>query len=534
MTTATPKRALPWLLQSPEVRDFHAPRWFDRLPRWVSIGGVLLILVAISVVIRTRYIDGQFWSDEATAVGVASHPLGQIPGLLRQQGSTPLYYFVLHIWISLFGFTESATHALSLLFGIAAIPLAMWAGWSLAGRRAGIYSATLFAFSAFFTQYAQETQAWELLGLIGLIATATFVHAFVYRRRWYLIAFAASLALLLYTSFWGIFFWAGVAVAVIVIHRASEDRRGLLRDAAIAFGAAVVIFAPWIPNLVYQMSHTTSPWGYVGLAGATFPSNQFGSDRIVVAFAVSGAIGVLPLLARSRRRTPEAVTIWALLAIPFAAALVARIASVLALTWVARYFAPLVAPLLLVAAFTSARAGILGLIAVLLSLAFVAHLASFSPQYKSDMRDVAGELSPYMRPADLVIVGDPEQVPLAWYYLPGGLRFATLTGSVSHPSNTNWINAYARLRSTDPRATLDSLVASLAPGQRLLFTRPLSEGEKAWTTPWARLVRRRAAQWGALISTNRQLRRVAGAVAPHNYRGSCCVADSAVVYAKVG
>lgn len=534
MTTATPRRALPWILQPPQMLDFHAPRWFNRLPMWVSTGGVLLILTAISVVIRTRYIGGQFWSDEAVAVGIASHPLGQIPGLLRQQGSTPLYYLILHIWISLFGSGESATHALSLLIAIVSIPLAMWFGWSLAGRRAGIYAAALFAFSSFFTEYAQETQAYALLALIGLIAAGAFLHAFVYRRRLYLIPFAISLALLLYTSFWGIFFWAGAAVALAVVHRISERRDGILRDAGISFAAAIVLFAPWIPNLVFQMSNTTSPWSYADLVGATFPSDVLGSDRVVVALTISAAVGVLPLLARDKRRTPGAVAIWALLVLPFAGALVARIASLVAVTWVTRYFAPLAAPLLLVAAFTSARAGIMGLIAVLLSLAFLADPASFSPPYKSDMRDVAGELSPYLRPGDLVLVGEPQQSPLAWYYLPGGLRFATLTGPLKDPSYMNWVNAYTRLKDTDPRATLNALVGSLQPGQRLLYTRPLTEGAMQWNAPWSTLVRRRAAQWGALISTDPHLRPIAGAVAPHNYRGSCCVADSAVIYAKVG
>jgi len=37
-------------------------------------------------VIRTRYISGQFWSEEPIAVGVASHSLSAIPGILRNVG----------------------------------------------------------------------------------------------------------------------------------------------------------------------------------------------------------------------------------------------------------------------------------------------------------------------------------------------------------------------------------------------------------------------------------------------------------------
>ena len=54
--------------------------------------------------------------------------------------------------------------------------------------------------------------------------------------------------------------------------------------------------------------------------------------------------------------------------------------------------------------------------------------SSYTPQYKSDMRDVGGEMAPLLHQGDLVVVGQPEQTPLADYYLPAGLRFADDAG----------------------------------------------------------------------------------------------------------
>src|SRR4051794_21682692 len=79
--------------------------------------GVLLLLIAWSLVLRTRAIGDSYWIDEGLSVGIASHPLAQIPGLLHQDGSPPLYYVLLHGWMALFGTHESATHTLSLVFG---------------------------------------------------------------------------------------------------------------------------------------------------------------------------------------------------------------------------------------------------------------------------------------------------------------------------------------------------------------------------------------------------------------------------------
>jgi hypothetical protein len=174
------------------------------------------------------------------------------------------------------------------------------------------------------------------------------------------------------------------------------------------------------------------------------------------------------------------------------------------------------------------------LIALALTVLFWINPSSFTAKYKSDMRDVAGELAGYMHPGDLVVVAQPEQVPLAWYYLPAGLRYADPTGPARDPQSMNWIDALNRLRNATPQATLAPLVASLRPGQRLLFVRPLTEGAQNWQAPWTLLVRRRSAQWGALLSADPSLKPVPGAWAPHSYRGACCVADSAVLYTKIG
>ena len=91
---------------------------------------------------RTRYLSGQFWMDEAITTGISSHSLSAIPGILRHDGNPPLYYMLLHVWMSIFGASEAATHALSLVFGLLTIPVGMWAGWSLFGRRAGVMAAS--------------------------------------------------------------------------------------------------------------------------------------------------------------------------------------------------------------------------------------------------------------------------------------------------------------------------------------------------------------------------------------------------------
>ncbi len=514
----------------PRIADVKAPRWFERLPNWAIAGGSLVLLMGLSGVLRSYFITGQFWMDEAITTGIASHSLSAIPGILRHDGSPPLFYFLLHFWIRVFGTSEAATHALTLLFGLLTIPAGMWAGWSLFGRRAGLMAAVLFAFSTWLTAYAQETRMYELMGLLAIVATAAFIHAFVFRRRGYLALFAVSLALMLYTHAWGAFFAAGAVLALIPVWLSSEDRRGLVRDAVMAFVGAGILFLPWLPNFIYQASHTGAPWAPPPRFGAPvlLSRDLIGGDRIMVTLLVALIIGLAPLFTKAYRRGRDATAMWALIVLPVATLLLAWLSSQITPAFVSRYFAPVLAAILLLAAWGASRSGIVGIVAIVLAVVFAAHISSYTPQYKSDMRDISGEMTPLLHQGDLVISGQPEQIPLAWYYLPNGLRYASTLGPVSDPRYFNWVYALRRLRAAQPAATLDPLLASLRPGQQVLYVRPLTEGARNWQADWTRVVRRRSAQWGALLANDPRLQPVAWA--PHNYRGVCCVGDSAILY----
>jgi hypothetical protein len=258
-----------------------------------------------------------------------------------------------------------------------------------------------------------------------------------------------------------------------------------------------------------------------------------GGDRTTAALVMGAALGLAGLFTAAQRRTREASAMWALILIPAGTLLMGWFVSQFSPAWASRYFAPTLGAILLLAAFGLSRAGVLGPVALTLALIFSLNAASYLAKYKSDMRTIAGEMAPQMQQGDIVLVGQPEEVPLAWYYLPPGrgLRFADFTGLSSDPQSMNWVDALSRFGRADPGATLAGLVASLRPGQNILFVRPLTEGARNWRSPWTELVRRRSAQWGQLLESDRTLKRAAWA--PHTYHGACCVANSAVLYRKV-
>src|SRR5579862_9113886 len=104
-TTAGDKTPIIDTSESGWIPDFNfpLPGFIRELPGWARTGLILFVLVVVSLFIRTRSIGQQFWMDEAITVGISSHHLSAIPGILRQDGSPPLFYLLLHFWMQMVG-----------------------------------------------------------------------------------------------------------------------------------------------------------------------------------------------------------------------------------------------------------------------------------------------------------------------------------------------------------------------------------------------------------------------------------------------
>src|ERR1044072_6017769 len=122
----------------------------------MPVAGALVLATAVSVLLRTGDLHAGFWIDEGIAVGIAQHGLTDIPGLLREDGSPPLYYVLLHGWLALAGDGEAAARTLSLLFAAALVPASWWAANAIAGRRAGVAAVAIAATCPLPSYYAQE------------------------------------------------------------------------------------------------------------------------------------------------------------------------------------------------------------------------------------------------------------------------------------------------------------------------------------------------------------------------------------------
>jgi mannosyltransferase len=476
------------------TRDLLDRRHLDR--RYLAPVGVV-VLVALSFALRSGQLGAGFWIDEGISVGIAHHHWTSIPHLLRQDGSPPLYYMLLGLWIRVFGDSERATHALSLLFALACIPLAYATARSLFDRRTALICAALVAFDPFLTYYGQETRMYALEAFLSLLVALAYVNGIVRGQRPWAAVLVVATALMVYTHNWGLFLCLALAVTTAVFVR---ER---LRLFAVVAAAVAVLYLPWVPTVLEQVRHTGAPWSskpsFHELLLA--PGGVLGGDAAYVVFVLAAAAAAAAGLALGAPRTERALA-----GIVGVAILAAWVVSQVSPAWTTRYFAVILGPVVLLAAAAIARAGKLGAVALVVVL-FLWWGYNVSDN-KEDARQVAAAVAPGLHPGELVVSTHPEQVPVLRYYLGGGLRFATTLGPVPDPRVFDWRDVVDRLKAAQPRPTLAALLATVPRGREFVVVTPVFRDYRAWDATWTRLVWRRSIAWTGLLGRDPRFRLV--------------------------
>ena len=400
-------------------------------------------LMVLAALIRLPTIHRAFWVDEGISVGIASHRLAQIPGLLRLDGSPPLFYGLLHFWIRAFGSTPVSTHTMSLVTSLAIVPVAWWCGGTLFGRNAARAAALLAATNPFLNWYATETRMYPLVCCLGMVAVTFSVRAVRRNRVSDAVAAVVAMTALLYTHNWSLYLFVVLAAVLTVRAIARGDARQAV-GVVVASGAVCLAYLPWLPTFLGQAHHTAAPWAVRPSVGDFFvdPTSALGGTMGIVVVPLLA----LALLAMWLLSTVEDRQTASLVAGVGALTIVAGwVAAQIEPSWTSRYLAVPLGPLLIGVA--GALAGswlgrrVIGVVAVtLVAWSIIGSLlpdanATYS---KSNVAAVAAAARPFVNPGDMVIVTQTEQTAALAYYLPAGLRFFTPTGPVADPRVVDW------------------------------------------------------------------------------------------------
>lgn len=208
---------------------------------------MLILIVAFGALLRLYHLDEEsIWLDEAVSIQASSaSPMTIIQRTAVQESYPPLYYLLLHFWMEMFGSGVVAVRALSVLFGVAALPLIYLLGRALYGQWVGLISAFLLAVSPFHIYYSQEARMYALFALLSLASAYALMNLLVQKKRLHFVAYVLFTALCLYTYYYSYFLLLFENLFVLwIILRERQNRvswKGWGLAQALVFG----LYMPW-------------------------------------------------------------------------------------------------------------------------------------------------------------------------------------------------------------------------------------------------------------------------------------------------
>lgn len=220
-----------------------------------------VVVCALAAAVVARFVTkSDLWLDEALTVNISQLPLREIGSWLRHDGAPPLYYWMLHGWMEIFGTSDVAVRALAGMFGVAAIPAAYFVGKRAGGRTTGWLTVIVFALNPYAIRFATETRMYGVeifLVFVGILAVRRACDQPTTMR---LLLISVVSAMLVFTHYWSLSLVLVSAIYMLAVAWRSPKLRPAALRIVTAIGVGTSTFVVWLPNFLYQAEHTGTPW----------------------------------------------------------------------------------------------------------------------------------------------------------------------------------------------------------------------------------------------------------------------------------
>jgi len=465
----------------------------DRLVRHSSVVTIALFLASLALTLPL--LDAQsIWFDEAVTISNAQLPF-DLARYLRADATPPLYPFLVHHWMGVFGATIESARALSALASALATVLLFQLGRRFVGATAGLFAAALFLCSRFQLFFAHEARPYALVVLLGIASFYVLLSLLESATRTRVVLLALVDAALLYAHYVTVFLLPAQLVVALLLGRARvRSSLAVLASQALA-GLLVLPLAIYVARTLWPLPMAgwleTPTW-------RTFPVElaKLAGSPLLLLVEIALVAGGLAWLERRRRaaastttmpryapRTAGALAAWAF--VPLATAFVASLIEPVFLARYLLYTAPgyflLVGYVVTCLPLRRARTTILLLALCTLSLATAWRAPIVRPAWRVAAERAHAALADG---ATVAVVPAHQLLPFAYHFtrdgfrdpdhLPTTLRAAGIVG-LSRPSDALRVAAGgADLLLVAPdadAAALDAVASEIAAARHVLPVR---------------------------------------------------------------
>lgn len=199
------------------------------------------------------------WHDEAFSALLIKYPWGEMMQRIAADVHPPFYYIVLRFWDYAFGDSLFALRAFSVFFGLLTIWFVyLFVKKAFVSERLALLSALLISVNPFQIQFSQEARMYTLGSFLIVLSSFILLYAFERKSYFWWLAYGIAAGLALQTHYFLMFSVAAQGVFALVWLFVKSWRNinfaGAIKRVFVGFGAAVLVFAPYIPTFLKQFS----------------------------------------------------------------------------------------------------------------------------------------------------------------------------------------------------------------------------------------------------------------------------------------
>jgi len=220
---------------------------------------ILSLILLIGLLCRLIGIvkQGGLWYDEVITYTISnkSFPFGILNKLHYEDNQAPLYYFILHFWMKLFGDGSTVLRFLSVSFGMINIYVMYFVGKELSGRKLGYLLAAFVSINSFLIYFSQEVRHYSLLALVSTLSILFMLRILKTPNLFNYTFFVLSNLAIVHTFPLGIIFIA-LESFFLFIYLFLKDKSQLKNY---IYSQIITIFLclPYITELVYMAKNTS-------------------------------------------------------------------------------------------------------------------------------------------------------------------------------------------------------------------------------------------------------------------------------------
>lgn len=316
--------------------DQHLERNFKKL--------YLGMLTAAALVYVVFSLKTPVWADEAYTFALIRHSYTDIWTITAADSHPPLFYFFMKFFSAPFGYHLMVSRMVASLPCLALMAIAGWQLRKLFGTRTGLLFMLLYFLYPYLMDYTVEVRMYSLAELLIFLNALYAYRCWKWNRPkdWAIFALAGTGAAL--THYFALVS-AGLIYALFFLVILAKNRK-LLKGWSIASAATIVVYLPWLGNLISQLifkannEYWIAPITLSTLAG--YVKDVFYTGAMQAYFLYLGAAYVIALvvLLASGKKDHIGLCLCAL-AIPLGTVAVGVIASIiLRPVFVLRYVVP--------------------------------------------------------------------------------------------------------------------------------------------------------------------------------------------------